>query len=117
MQAVVAPLDVVRPLPAAPHVNAADKAKMLAKSREFEAYYVQQFVSLTRPDLSENDLFGGGFAESTFTQFMDEQIGQAVAKRGSFGVADRVYAELLKTQEAANAAIVPAPIPTPSEGE
>lgn len=77
----------------------ATKAKMKDKAEEFEAYYIQQFISLTRPDLSENEIFGGGVGEQAFADQLDAQVGKAIAKRGGFGVADMVYAEMLKMQE------------------
>lgn len=81
------------------NLSAATKAKMREKAQEFEAYYVQQFIALTRPDLSEDPMFGGGYGEQAFADKLDEEMGKAIAKRGGFGVGDRVYAELLKMQE------------------
>lgn len=89
-------------------VGAETKAKMRQKAQEFEAYYVQQFIALTRPDLSETEIFGGGYGEQMFADKLDEEMGKAIAKRGGFGIGDHVYAELLKMQENQNSTVIPA---------
>lgn len=85
-----------------PGANVPDevKAKLREKSQEFESYFLQQFISLTMPNMSENDLFGGGFAEETFTTKLQEEMGKSMAQKGGLGLSQRVYAELLKAQEA-----------------
>ncbi|MFZ2587969.1 MAG: rod-binding protein [Alphaproteobacteria bacterium] len=85
------------------NVSDVTKAKLREKAQEFEAYYVQQFISLTRPDLSDTETFGGGQGEAIFASLLDEQMGKSIAKRGGFGIADAVYAELLQQQEQLNA--------------
>lgn len=76
------------------------KAKLKDKAQEFEAYFLQQFISLTMPDMSEDPIFGGGFAEQTFSTKLQEEMANSMAKKGGLGITQRVYAELLKAQEA-----------------
>lgn len=76
------------------------KAKMKEKAQEFESYFLQQFISLTMPDMSDDPIFGGGFAEQTFNTKLQEEMGKSMAQKGGLGLTQRVYAELLKAQEA-----------------
>lgn len=87
------------PPPVVQNAGTSTHAKMKEKAQEFEAFYIQQFISLTRPDLSDNAIFGGGVGEQAFADHLDAQVGKAIAQRGGFGVADMVYAEMLKMQE------------------
>lgn len=76
------------------------KAKLQEKAQEFESYFLQQFISLTMPDMSEDPMFGGGFAEQTFNTKLQEEMANSMARKGGLGLTQRVYAELLKAQEA-----------------
>lgn len=98
-QAALSLPDRQLPQPLGANISEATKAKLKDKSQQFEAYFIQQFISLTRPDLSDDSTMGGGFGERVFAQQMDEQMGKSIAQRGGFGVGDRVYAELLAMQE------------------
>lgn len=83
------------------------KAKLKEKAQEFESYFLQQFISLTMPDMSDDPIFGGGFAEQTFNTKLQEEMGKSMAKKGGLGLTERVYSELLKAQEAYYPPITP----------
>jgi peptidoglycan hydrolase FlgJ len=75
------------------------KAKMKAAAQDFEAFYITQFISLMK---SKNDAsqFNGGVGEDIFRQELNSELGKNIAKSGGFGLADKVYSELLRQQEA-----------------
>jgi Rod binding domain-containing protein len=81
-------------------VSDADKAKMRAKAQDFEAFYITQFVELISPD-NKSSVMNGGAGEEMFRHNLNEELGKNIAQHGGFGIADKVYAELLKAQEAA----------------
>lgn len=84
----------------ASHVSDADKAKMREKAQDFESFYITQFVELITPD-NKSSIMNGGAGEEMFRHNLNEELGKNIAQHGGFGVADKVYAELLKAQEAA----------------
>ena len=83
--------------PPAPTTPAQMQAKNSAK--EFEAFFLFQVLELSQPE-KEETVFSGGFAEEMMQHTMNEQIGKAMAEKGSFGIADHIYGQLLKMQEA-----------------
>ena len=91
---------------AAPQLNlhATTQAKMKEAARKFEAYFVFQTLELITPKPEEGGLFSGGttgsFGEQMFRHELNEQMAQAITKRGGFGVADAVYHTMLQQQEA-----------------
>lgn len=91
---------------AAPQLNlhATTQAKMKEAARKFEAYFVFQTLELITPKPEEGGLFSGGttgsFGEQMFRHELNEQMAQAITKRGGFGVADAVYRTMLQQQEA-----------------
>ncbi len=68
-------------------------------AKDFEAVFVNQMLNLMQPDL-KNDEFHGGHAEEQFRTFLNDEISQEIAESGGVGVADHIYAELIKLQEA-----------------
>ena len=85
------------------------------KSREaaqkFEAFYIQQFLQMSAPDVDTSGMFYGGMGEEMFKDKMYEHIADTVAKQGGFGLADKVLGQIIQRQEAeaaARAATTPA---------
>lgn len=85
----------------------ADNPKLAEQAKQFEAYFVQQFISLMQPEPDKDAPFGGGIGESMFRGVLQEKMGLAVAERGGFGVADAIvrqaqsraaYAKILQTE-------------------
>ena len=75
-----------------------------AKAQEFEGVFVAQMLGQMFEGLSTDGPFGGGQGEQMFRSLMLDQYGKQIAKQGGIGVADSVTRELLKHQEAAQAA-------------
>jgi len=74
------------------------KAKIREKAQDFEAFYVYQLVELMKPPAGDT-LFHGGMAEDMYRQTLNEELGKSVAARGGFGLADKVYTQLVHQQE------------------
>jgi peptidoglycan hydrolase FlgJ len=81
-------------------VSAEQKAKMEAKAKEFEQFFVYQFISLMSPEPDPDNVLGGGAGEKLFTKNLQEELAKSITNSGGFGIAKNIYAELLKSQEA-----------------
>jgi flagellar protein FlgJ len=51
---------------------------------------------------TDEESFGGGFAEETWRGMQSEQFANALADQGGIGLADELMGNLLRLQEAAN---------------
>ena len=79
-------------------------AQIKAKAQEFEGVFVSQMLGQMFEGLSTDGPFGGGQGEQMFRSLMLDQYGKEIASHGGIGVAASVTRELLKHQEAAQAA-------------
>ena len=51
---------------------------------------------------TNEESFGGGFAEETWRGMQSEQFASALAEKGGIGLADQLMSDLLRMQEATN---------------
>ncbi len=81
------------------------KAKVWKTAQDFEAMVLGQLVApmFATVDTSKG-MFGGGVAEEQWRPMMSQEIGKHVAKGGGLGLAVPVYHQMLRAQEAADAA-------------
>lgn len=104
-----------------PGANVPDamKAKMKAKSQEFESFYIYQFLELMQPkqDEAAKKVMNGGPGEEMFRHNLNEQLAKNIAQGGGFGLSNMVYKELLQRQEAAMQPPIPQQEQEPSNGE
>ena len=77
----------------------ADPAKIDATAKEFEAQFIAQMIGTMFATVEEDEMLGGGSAESTFKSFLTDEYGKIIAKSGGVGVADQVKREMLRMQE------------------
>ncbi len=84
-------------------VSTEEKAKLREKSKEFESFFVYQMMELMKPTIESE--FDGGYGEETFRHTLNEHMAKSVVNAGGFGIADTVYTELVKHQEARAAAM------------
>lgn len=84
------------------NVPEAEKQKMLAKAKEFESFYLYQVLELMTPKTESE--FDGGVGEEMFRHNLNEQMAKNISNAGGMGIADAVYGELVKHQEALAAA-------------
>lgn len=78
----------------------ATKTKMREAAEGFEAMFLSQMFSQMFSGISSDGMFGGGHAEKTFRSLQVEQYANAASRSGGIGIADSVYRQLLKQQEA-----------------
>lgn len=93
-------------IPAAENVSDEDKATLRKKAKEFEAFFIYQSMELMKADVDSE--FSGGYAEDMFRHTLNEEMANNVTEAGGIGIADTIYAELLRNQENRNAALAAA---------
>ena len=72
----------------------------LRKAAEaFEAVFLSSFISQMWAGIPVDGPFGGGHAEATYRSFLADEYGAALSRQGGIGIADEVYADLLRIQE------------------
>ncbi|MDE0724071.1 MAG: rod-binding protein [Alphaproteobacteria bacterium] len=76
-----------------------DEQRAKETAKDFEAVFVNQMLNLMQPEL-QNDAFHAGNAENQFRAFLNDNISEEIAERGGVGLADHIYDELIKLQEA-----------------
>ncbi len=77
----------------------ADMAQIRKSATEFEAVFANEMLSHMFQGVGTDPMFGGGHGEDAFKSMLVEQYGNAIARSGTLGIADRVTAELIKAQE------------------
>lgn len=75
-----------------------DKLKKAAG--EFESTFVSQMIGMMFEGMEVDETFGGGHGEEMFRSMLTNEYGKQITNRGGFGLADSVYKELLRAQEA-----------------
>jgi flagellar protein FlgJ len=86
-----------------------DLGRARAQATELEGVFLNTLMKEMFSSLkSDQDAFGGGFAEETWRGMQGEQMAAAMAETGGIGLADSIMGDLLALQEAAPAT---SPIP------
>jgi Rod binding domain-containing protein len=70
-----------------------------AAAEDFEAVFISQMLETMFQGVKTDGPFGGGHAEGVFRSLMVKEYGAQVAKIGGIGLADNIFAEILKLQE------------------
>ncbi|OHC76566.1 MAG: hypothetical protein A3G18_13460 [Rhodospirillales bacterium RIFCSPLOWO2_12_FULL_58_28] len=78
----------------------AAQAQARKVAREFEAFTLSQFLQPMFANTEAAEPFGGGSAETMWRSMQVDEYGKAIARTGGIGIADAVYKEILKMQEA-----------------
>jgi flagellar protein FlgJ len=82
--------------------NAADIEKT---SKDFEKMALAQMLAMMETDTDMSDsIFGGGAAERAFKPFLTEEYARGFSESGGIGIAAAVKREMLRLQEAMQAA-------------
>ena len=79
---------------------AVEKAREAAE--DFEAMFLSIMLDFMWKGPNTDSLFGGGNGEQMFRSVMNQEYGKAMAKSGGIGLADTIYQEIIKLQEAAS---------------
>lgn len=81
--------------------------KLREVAEGFEAMFLSQMFSHMFSGIRSDGMFGGGQSEQVYRSLQVEEYAKAASGSGGIGIADAVYRELLRQQEAAQG-----PIPT-----
>ena len=99
------PLTAIAPGPGPTSANSAaapvQDQSLRQIAEEFEAVFLSTVISRMFQSLPVDGPFGGGHAEATYRTFLAEEYASALSRQGGIGIADDVYADLLRIQEEA----------------
>ena len=88
-----------QPTATQPGAAAIDRNSAAYKSaKEFESVFLGQMVAQMYSGTEAKGPFGGGFAEETYRSLFNQELGRQMSAAGGVGIADAVYAEILKLQ-------------------
>ncbi len=86
-------------------LSEAQVAKLHQAAQDFEAMALGQLLAPMFDTVdTAHSAFGGGEAEATIKPLLIDAIAKHIAAHGGLGLAAPVFASMLRTQEAANAA-------------
>ncbi len=68
------------------------------QAEEFESVFLHMFVEQMFSGIETEGPFTGGSAEGTYRSMMSQEYAKSLASNGGIGLADHVYAEILKAQ-------------------
>ena len=77
-------------------------AQLRKSANEFESQFISQMLGPMFEGIGTDETFGGGRGEEMFRPMLIEQFGKQITQRGGFGIANQVYGELLRAQEASH---------------
>ena len=66
---------------------------------EFESIFLGQMLRQMMSGVGTNGIMGGGQAEKIYRDMMVDEMGKSIAQGGGIGIADQLYAEMIKQQE------------------
>lgn len=69
-------------------------------AEEFEAFFLGQMLKPMFEGIKAEKPFGGGPAEDLWRTLQVEEYGKSLARAGGIGIADAVFKEIIKMQEA-----------------
>ena len=95
---------ILSPASLPPASPAVVTTRMRETAEAFEASFLSQMLKPMFESLSTEAPFGGGEAEGTWRGFLVEAMAKQTVKAGGIGLADQVVAQMLKMQEAQEAA-------------
>jgi flagellar protein FlgJ len=78
-----------------------DGAGIAKVAEDFEAFFVGIVFDEISSDVEPDPLTGGGEGESMFKPLLNQELGKAIARTNTLGIADIVRRQLLQIQEVA----------------
>ena len=69
-------------------------------AEEFEAFFLAQMLKPMFEGIEAEKPFGGGPAEDLWRTLQVEEYGKSLARAGGVGIADAVFKEIIRMQEA-----------------
>jgi Rod binding domain-containing protein len=80
-------------------LNAKNESEARRAAEEFESVFLAQFIETMYQGIATDGFFGGGKGEEMFRSMLLEKHAQGMARSGGIGLADAVYAEIIRLQE------------------
>lgn len=77
--------------------NTPDEARKVAE--EFESVFLNTMIESMFSGIKTDGPFSGGHGESVYRSMLNQEYAKAISRSGGIGIADQIYAEMLKTQE------------------
>ena len=82
---------------AARELSGAQREGELRKvSQEFEAIFIAYMLKVMRETIEESGLMKEGFGKTIYTEMFDQEVAQSLAKRGTLGISDLLYRNLVE---------------------
>lgn len=72
-------------------------------AEDFEGVFVTELLDSMSKGLKTEGPFTGGQGEETYRGLLNEAMAKEISRHGGVGIADQVYREILKMQEAKGA--------------
>ena len=69
-------------------------------AQEFEAFFLSQMFEVMSAGVKTDGPMGGGQAEGKWRSFLNDEYGKVMSKGRGIGIADMVYNQMIKMQEA-----------------
>ena len=69
-------------------------------AEDFEAVFLSQMLKPMFANLGAEKPFGGGSGEDMWRSLQVDEFGKAISRKGGIGIADNIFREMLKLQEA-----------------
>jgi len=88
------PMELKKASPVDPHE--ARKAKLKKAAVEFEAIFIRQLLKTMRSTVPGDGIFGRGVTGEIYAGMMDYAVAEKVARRGTLGIADALYRQLVR---------------------
>jgi Rod binding domain-containing protein len=74
------------------------KSKLFEQCQEFESIFVKMMLKEMRNSVDKTDsLLSGGWAESIYSDMLDDEYSKSMAKNAGFGLAEQLYKQLART--------------------
>ena len=81
-------------------VASGDVQQIRKVAEDFEAVFLSQMLKPMFANLGAEKPFGGGSGEDMWRSLQGDEFGKAISRKGGIGIADNIFREMLKLQEA-----------------
>jgi peptidoglycan hydrolase FlgJ len=81
-------------------VASGDVQRIRKVAEDFEAVFLSQMLKPMFANLGAEKPFGGGSGEEMWRSLQVDEFGKAISRKGGIGIADNIFREMLKLQEA-----------------
>lgn len=80
--------------------QAAREAQARDTAETFEAMFLSTMLGSMKLGIDPDSIMGGGEGEAAYQSLVAEQYGKSMTEMGGIGIADAIYKEILRAQEA-----------------